>query len=258
MESGDNLVRWILIGFFLLNAIYLLWNGVEYGRHQDYALAGSSTENARVTEMPGSKLVLLSESVATAKKSSEAVSGSSDVVNGAISPVSPAAEQGEQAECVLLGPFADKALAQPLLVRMASMEIHSKLVAVEIADAPDYWVYLKPEASRELAVSKLRELQEKKIDGFIIPQGELANGISLGVFDNQENADRRRQAVVDRGYDVQVRSNPRIYIENWVAINPDDARKFSNELYEQLHGENGSLNIRKDQCSKVASVGNIQ
>ena len=250
-------MRWILIGFFLLNTIYLLWNGIDYSRHQDRKLAGSSVEN-RVTEMPGSKLVLLGESIEARKKPNVATTGSLSDLNSAMPPVLPAAEQVDQPECLLLGPFADKALAQPLLVRMASLEIHSKLVAIEITDAPDYWVYLKPEPSRELAVSMLRELQEKKIDGFIIPQGELANGISLGVFDNNESAERRRQAVIDRGYDVQIRSNPRVYIENWVIINPSDAKKFSNELYERLHTENSSLNMRKDQCGKVASIGNIQ
>ena len=104
-----------------------------------------------------------------------------------------------------------------------------------------------------MAAVKLRELQEKKIDSFIIPQGEIANGISLGVFDKQENAEKRQQAIVEMGYNPQLRINPRNYMENWVVIYPEHSALFSPELYNQLHLENNKLDLRKDQCNKVAS-----
>ena len=128
---------------------------------------------------------------------------------------------------------------------------------MEVAGDPDYWVYLRPEATRALATAKLRELQDKKIDSFIIPQGEIANGISLGVFDKRDNAERRQQAVKERGYDALIRENPRIYRENWVALQPSEAAKFSHELYQQLRVDHQAVDLRKDRCSKVASTIDI-
>ncbi len=249
-------MRWIVISLVLFNVGYLLWNWLEYSHSRELQVMNASA-GAYVAEMPGARLMLLSERAANAPqvvaKPSEVTTPAA--VPAAAAPTPPA--DPATALCLLLGPFADQQAGKPVYERMVALDIHARLASIEIEGDPDYWVYLKPEATRELAMAKLRELQEKKIDSFIIPQGEIANGISLGVFDKEDNAERRRQAVIERGYEALVRANPRIYLENWLVIYPEEAGKFSPELYEQLHGENNKLDLRKEQCSKVASIIDI-
>lgn len=248
-------MRWIVISLTLLNLGYLIWNWLEYSHAHDSHYQSSELSSSEVKGV-GSHIALLSERSAVLPVSAP---------GGAPPPVAanqpfPGEVSVEQADlvCMLLGPYQDIALGSVLQSRLLALGIHAKMAAVEIAGDPEYWVYLKPEPTRELAIVKLKELQEKKVDSFIIPDGDIANGISLGVFDNKENAERYRQLIVEQGYDGQVRANPRKYLENWVVIYPEDAGRFSVELYEQLRNENNKLDLRKDNCSKVASITDIQ
>lgn len=257
-------MRWTVIGLVLLNIIFLLWNWLEYSHSKGVEAMNAGAGVARA-EMPGARVVLLRErSAQTGRVDS---GGPAMPVAGVASSATEAApmsvedaaahQEGAAAMCLLLGPYAESRAAKVLLERLAALQIMGKYAAIEVAGEPDYWVYLRPEPTKELAAARLRELQEKKIDSFIIPQGDIANGISLGVFDKQENAEKRKQAIVELGYDAQLRVNPRNYLENWVVIYPGDSAGFSPELYNQLRIDNDKLDLRKDPCNKVASLIDI-
>ena len=69
-------------------------------------------------------------------------------------------------------------------------------MSLRVDGNPDYWVYLNPEPTKDLAIA-VEGVARQKIDSFLIPQGDLANGISLGIFDSQENAEKHRQIIAD-------------------------------------------------------------
>ena len=71
-------------------------------------------------------------------------------------------------------------------------------------DSGPWRVYLPPFASREEAQAKLREIRSRGVrDIAVIRDGELANGVSFGVYREAANA-RRRVAALDRlGYAVR-------------------------------------------------------
>ena len=72
--------------------------------------------------------------------------------------------------------------------------------------ASRYWVYLPPFASRERAQAKLREIRGRGVrDVAVIPSGELANGISFGLYREAANVRRRVAAVERLGYAVRSR-----------------------------------------------------
>lgn len=243
-------MRWIIISLLAFNTGYLIWNWLGHSHAHDVRLVNQVEMDPVI--MPGAQLVLLKERSASAQTTPAPA-----VVQPEVPPPDTAATAQQVTQCVLLGPFSGQDSGKALLDRLLALDIHGKFASIEVAGEPDYWVYLKPEATREFAVTRLHELQEKKIDSFIIPQGEVANGISLGVFDKQENAEKRQKSIAEMGYDAQIRINPRTYLENWVVIYPEEASKFSQELYMQLHGENNKIDLRKDQCAKVASVIDI-
>lgn len=257
-------MRWTVISLVLLNVMFLIWNWLDYS-HSKGVEAMNAGAAVSQPEMPGAKVVLLRE------RSTQIYEGgggdpAAASVGGAPSSVSvgqanagdAAGAQPELPQCLLLGPYPEPQAAKALLDRLAALQIQGKYAAIEVAGEPDYWVYLRPEPTKELAAAKLRELQEKKVDSFIVPQGDIANGISLGVFDKRENAEKRQQMIIELGYDAQLRVNPRNYLENWVVIYPDDSARFSPELYNQLRIDNDRLDLRKDPCNKVASPIDIQ
>jgi len=249
-------VRWTVIGLFLLNIVFAVWGWLGYSYTRNVGSLGGGESVASAESMPGTRLVLLREQLVASSV------GAADSASTAVA-VQSAVDVVQQPDttvqlCSLLGPVMRPEDAKALLARLGALQIQAKYVALQVDGNPDYWVYLRPEPTKDLAIAKLRELQGKKIDSFLIPQGELANGISLGIFDSQENAEKHKEAVVQMGYDAQLKTNPRSYLESWIAIYPDQVAGFSQELYSQLHAENSKLDLRKDECRKVASTIDIQ
>lgn len=250
-------MRWTIVGLFLLNIVFAVWGWLGYSYTRNVESLGGAEAISSVENMPGTRLVLLSEQ-STTVPSTLPSRLESDVSPEVSSLPVGAEQQGDVQLCTLLGPYLQPSEAKAVLGRLAALQIQAKYVALQVDGNPDYWVYLRPEPTKDLAIAKLRELQGKKIDSFLIPQGDLTNGISLGIFDSQENAEKHRQAVVQLGYDAQLKTNSRSYLENWVAIYPDQVAGFSQELYNQLHVENPKIDLRKDECRKVASIIDIQ
>ena len=73
--------------------------------------------------------------------------------------------------------------------------------------ANSYRVYLPPFESRQQAVAKLREIRDRGVrDVAVIPDGDLANGISFGIYKNADNLHRRVAALEGLGHSVRSRA----------------------------------------------------
>ena len=139
--------------------------------------------------------------------------------------VSPAPQPGERAAgsgespsdatsvqggaCASAGGFSDPhavALAEQWLVSQGAQDI--RLVRERRETISSYRVYLPPLESRESAARKVRELRGKGIrDVAVIMSGSLRNGVSLGVYENRSNADRRLGALGTLGYSALLAAN---------------------------------------------------
>lgn len=252
-------MKWIVVCLTLANMVLLVWNGLEYTHAKRVATLNSQVL-ADDMRMPGAKLQMLRERTPAVE-----VEAQIDSVAGQESTTLQS-EDGEMGGndksalvnmCLLLGPVSDRNQGDMIVSRLVALQIQADLAGVEIAGEPDYWVYLKAEPTRELAINKLKELQDKKIDSFVIPKGELVNGISLGVFDRQENAAERQSEVQALGYDARLHINHRKYMEDWVVLRPDEADKFNPQLYQQLISEFDALDMRRELCEKVAPYERI-
>lgn len=149
-------MRWLFLGLLIVNALYFVWT------QQDFA--NKPIEVASVA-LPSSVM-------------HEKVQLVSEVPELQKHPQKQKLSQ-EQVEIMLLGGFADEQMAQKLQQRLVSLDIQSKITALDSRVDIEYWVYLAPLASRQAAVRQLKEMQARKIDGYLITQGDLANGISL-------------------------------------------------------------------------------
>ena len=73
--------------------------------------------------------------------------------------------------------------------------------------ANSYRVYLPPFPSREAAAVAVREIRERGVsDVAIVKDGDLANGISFGVYAEADNMHRRVAALGRLGYSVRSRA----------------------------------------------------
>ena len=83
--------------------------------------------------------------------------------------------------------------------------------------ADSFWVYLPPFGSRRQADVKLQEIRDRGVrDVAVISNGDLANGISFGIYKNVDNMHRRVAALEALGHSVRSRAADEKVVEEYV------------------------------------------
>ena len=108
--------------------------------------------------------------------------------------------------------------------------------------------------SRREALDILRELQAKKIDSFLITEGELVNGISLGFYTKEELAQAIQKQRRDQGYEAKIHQIPRFALQLWEAFVGDEYNKLNDELWQKVKAGTEGLELRKNSCDLIASA----
>jgi hypothetical protein len=157
------------------------------------------------------------------------------------------------AVCLFLGGFELESAAAAVEQRLLSLDIRSRVQSMDAAAEVEYWVYLPPLASRQASLRQLKELQARKIDSYIITQGDLANGISLGIFPREDSAKGVMQRLHDAGYDAELRELPRSHRNYWVRIAPESRRLVSDSLLESLAFDFNGLQHQLMPCESIAT-----
>lgn len=159
---------------------------------------------------------------------------------------------GSSDMCTMVGPFPQLLHAEYLVERLAAMDTHSVIKSVEVPDSIAFWVYLPPEMSEKEALRRLYEIQSKNIDSYIIPSGELANGISFGMFNDQSAAKARVEELQMQGYQPKLREIERTHRETWVTLAPGEAEKIDGTLWVDLLNQHSGIEKRQNYCLGVA------
>lgn len=126
--------------------------------------------------------------------------------------------------CYDIGPYANKTDAQHAVDWFKAQKAleHS----IETRDTPvvhSTRVYLPPYSSRQAAREVEKRLVQQNInDKMIITQGKLTNGISLGVYRDQDSVERRLKQLKEKGYDnVQTEKMYKNATKYWITVTID-------------------------------------
>ena len=187
------------------------------------------------------------------ERDSKTKGGSKDARKKAPEMVSQSAADGSGRQCQLIGPFSELLHAEYLVERLGALDAPASIKYVEIADGKNYWVYSKPEMSEKEALRRLYEVQAKSIDSYIIPSGELANGISFGQFGDAKEAEKKAEQIRSQGYAAEVKEIPKSHSEIWVEINVEVAQKVSEHQWLELLKDEKSIEKRQNYCLGVAN-----
>lgn len=166
--------------------------------------------------------------------------------------VGPSPVTNSSGQCQLVGPFVELLHAEYLVERLRGLEVAAEIKNVEIADGKNYWVYIKPEMSEKEALRKLYEVQAKSIDSYIIPSGDLANGISFGQFGDVKDATDKAEKIRSLGYAAEIKELPKSHSEVWVEIKDRGEQKISTEQWLELLKEENGIERRQNYCLGVA------
>lgn len=160
---------------------------------------------------------------------------------------------GGRAICTLVGPFKKRLPAEYFVERLGALDVSASVELLEVPGDPGFWVYQEPESSRKAALRRLHELQAKGIDSYVIPKGELENGISFGLFSDRNRAEEQLEVVHGSGYAADIRVVARSFEEIWVSMAGGQAEKIGDERWLELLNREDGLEKRQNFCPDVAS-----
>lgn len=108
--------------------------------------------------------------------------------------------------CSTLGAFTTTVDMRAAMQALSSHVARIQYREEQVSHSHGFWVYLPATADREGALDEARQLAAKGInDYYVVTAGDAQNTISLGLFDNQSNAQNRVAALKQLGFPAQIK-----------------------------------------------------
>lgn len=157
------------------------------------------------------KLVLLSEREHSGEPSAAELASAPE-----------AAAQPGNGTCSSIGPFPTQADMRGALNALTPLVARIQYREARSTETRGYWVYLPAQASREKALALARQLSEKGVrDYYVVTAGDQPNTISLGLFHDQANADKRRDEIAKLGFAPEVVARTEELPVYWIDFAPE-------------------------------------
>jgi cell division septation protein DedD len=162
-------------------------------------------EPERATDPGVARLVLLSERDGAVADPTELASA----------PESP--EDLARDACRRLGPFPTQADTRNAMGVLTPLTKRIRTRETRATQTRGYWVFLPAMASREEALGVARQLSGKGVrDYYVVTAGEQQNTVSLGLFRDQGNADRRRAEIAALGLQPEIATRTEDLPQYWL------------------------------------------
>ena len=239
-------MRWIILLLLLINTGYFAW-----GTFQQSQSVYAVQEPQTFERQAGKRLVLWSEVNNSTIRADEPTNTATRAEKANDIPPAPAPRINDN--CLTIGPFETPDLADQVQQRLFSLGVSSREHADSNNGDSDYWVHIPPLSDRNAAIRLLRELQGQKIDSFVITQGELKNGISLGLFSQEASANKVSRRLFDAGYETQIKALLKQPPAYWLHVMSGDAGNLTEEIQSVLAEEYNGLKILEKNCKSIAS-----
>jgi len=126
--------------------------------------------------------------------------------------------------CFTIGPLVTQVQQQRARDRLRPFADRIRLRTTEADRDRGWWVFVTA-ASRTAAIETARELAERGVDDyFVVADAELPNAVSLGLFEELDNARRRQADIRKLGFDAQLSVRREIVPQFWIdyQIDPGD------------------------------------
>jgi len=138
----------------------------------------------------------------------------------------PGSEEGRSTPaCYTIGPLPTLLAQQRASDRLAPFAAQLRTRQTEADRDRGWWVYL-PASSRNQALDLTRELAERGVeDYYVVAGGTLENAVSVGLYENLDNARERQQRIRALGFDAQLEVRREAVPRFWVdyRVEPGDS-----------------------------------
>ncbi|GMQ90622.1 MAG: SPOR domain-containing protein [Gammaproteobacteria bacterium] len=259
-------MKWVILCLVLINAAFFGW---QLSRDQEAIVASEPSPPATEAAMVN-RLLLVSEldrgvlrqrrntpspppklppeqrlPAEVAKTHSDAASVSRE--NALAVP------RESDIECYTVGPLQNEDDISALSAWFRAQGSRATLRSDERREVVSTWVFLPPLESREAADDRMREMQAANIDDiYVIPRGDMANAVSLGLFSQKDTLERRVSQLEERGFTPSVLPRYRTVTASWFDVTTSAAQPMTVGVLDQIFPD---LVIRQVACSEAQFAG---
>lgn len=159
--------------------------------------------------------------------------------------------------CAQIGEFESLEDANDF-INVNATKMRVALDVHQLASSPQYRVYLPPFEGREEAVDAIEQLRatlvanKVVIDSFLIAQGELANGIALGLFSEQANAMNVKSQIQKIGYEALIQEVHSTQKQLSVTIIELESEAIFKEYWAEIQRKRPYLHAVEKLCETIA------
>jgi hypothetical protein len=257
-------VKWVILSLVLMNATFFGW---QLNRDQAVLVSGEPVPAATSTAMVN-RLLLVSEvdsgvlhqrrSLAprppmAAPQSPAGIPGSdNDTASVSLDEVLAIPLESDR-ECYTVGPLENEDDISALSDWFSAQGSQATLRNDERREIDSTWVFLAPQESREAADTRVQEMLAAGIDDiYVIPRGDMANAISLGLYSQSETLQRRVSELEGRGFTPSVLPRYRTVTASWFDVTASAAQPMTVAVLDQIFPD---LIVRRVACGNGPIAG---
>ena len=121
--------------------------------------------------------------------------------------------------CYSIGPLDSEDETTAMRVWLEARNGVANLRIDERRELALYWVFLPPMVNRGVALRRAEHLRGLGVDDiYIIPRGDMANAISLGVFSRKSSLERRLRELRSKSFDPSIGSRYKTTKASWFDV----------------------------------------
>jgi hypothetical protein len=245
-------MRTFALLMLFLNMGYLVWHQLSQPREEvEYAAVKSLFVPAEQSLVLLSELPPSPESLST---TTNVLSGvpASGLESGKTDSIMPTPIKEPIQGCEVVSGFVDQREAESFVVKTSALGVPGKVDVRQEQVSSTWWVHLPPFKSQVEAQETIDELVSKGIDNFYMRTGELAGGISLGVFSREESATTARTELLARGYETSIKEIPRYVSKTYVVLEVPDTALLETSEWQAFFATKPKLVASEKLCETIA------
>jgi hypothetical protein len=121
--------------------------------------------------------------------------------------------------CLSIGPFATPAELRAAMAALTPGAARIQFREVEATQLRGYRVYLPASGSREAALDVARQLAARGVrDYYVVTAGDEENTVSLGLFRDLANAEKRRDELSAQGFAPVLEPRTEAAAQWWIDL----------------------------------------
>ena len=231
--------------------LLLLVNALFFGWAQFIDVRATDLQHRPTSSVPPARIMLAREAAAggVPELAQFAASVPAPKAGSAPAPTQPPVREQPNrppATCTSVGPFAEstEAATAEAALRKAGFQPRQRMVQGEMWVG--YWVSVQGLPSREAADNALKLLADKGInDVYVLPGSESGSVLSLGVFSDQQRAQRRANDARSVGLKPRIDDRKRSGSVYWVDVDqPEPIEPIDTSIFQSDPGKIMRLELR--------------